>query len=278
MALHNSLSDGLYHGVGYVQSGDPGAVGAGRYWVDTTTGPPYALKVRNSGDSGWDGVGSSFDPTDTTVSWFREDFVKDGDGGSNVSDWYEAFSGGSFPEIASTQAHPGIRALTSGAGATDYAYVGRGNKGIMFGGGATVSKVSINIQNLSDVTDEYDFYWGHLDGIVSTYLDAVYFKYDRNVSANWQIACRNNATETIQTTGTAVATGWITLEIRVNAAGTSASFFVNGSEVTNSPITTNIPTTRDTGHVTIIQKSAGTASRAVWFDYWFFKQTLTSAR
>ena len=43
----------------YVDATDPGAVGAGKLWVDTSTGPPYALKMRNTGDTGWDDVGST---------------------------------------------------------------------------------------------------------------------------------------------------------------------------------------------------------------------------
>jgi hypothetical protein len=37
----------------YIQSGDPGAVGAGVEWLDTTT-TPALHKKRNAGDSGWD--------------------------------------------------------------------------------------------------------------------------------------------------------------------------------------------------------------------------------
>lgn len=47
-----------YHPIMYIQSGDPGAVGAAKWWLDTTTGSTLEtgaiLKKRNSGDSGWD--------------------------------------------------------------------------------------------------------------------------------------------------------------------------------------------------------------------------------
>lgn len=43
---------------GYIQSGDPGAVGAGYYWVDTSLGHDrWKLKVRNMVNSGWELVG-----------------------------------------------------------------------------------------------------------------------------------------------------------------------------------------------------------------------------
>lgn len=37
----------------YVQSSDPGAVGAGKNWLDTTTASAPVYKRRNAGDTGW---------------------------------------------------------------------------------------------------------------------------------------------------------------------------------------------------------------------------------
>jgi hypothetical protein len=37
---------------------DPGAQGGRKLWVDTSSAPPFQLKVRNAGDTGWDVVGS----------------------------------------------------------------------------------------------------------------------------------------------------------------------------------------------------------------------------
>lgn len=43
---------GIFGGV-YEQATDPGAVGFGAWWVDTSSGPPYALSVRDSTDTSW---------------------------------------------------------------------------------------------------------------------------------------------------------------------------------------------------------------------------------
>lgn len=51
MAAHADATE--IHKGAYVQSGDPGAVGAGKLWVDTNTTPPK-LKKRNSGNTDWD--------------------------------------------------------------------------------------------------------------------------------------------------------------------------------------------------------------------------------
>jgi hypothetical protein len=44
------------HLFAYVQDADPGAIGAGKAWVDTT-GATNLLKIRNAADSGWEDVG-----------------------------------------------------------------------------------------------------------------------------------------------------------------------------------------------------------------------------
>jgi hypothetical protein len=48
MAIHGDTTSG--HIVRYVQTSDPGAVGAGVVWVDLTTN---LMKVRNTGDTAW---------------------------------------------------------------------------------------------------------------------------------------------------------------------------------------------------------------------------------
>lgn len=58
MAIHKDLtgSDAI-HEIMYVQSSDPGAVGANKFWIDTTAGATFEagaiLKQRNGADSGW---------------------------------------------------------------------------------------------------------------------------------------------------------------------------------------------------------------------------------
>ena len=53
--FHKDLIAGDLHVPGYCQSIDPGAIGAGKYWIDTTLGAGFwILKVRNSTDTGWE--------------------------------------------------------------------------------------------------------------------------------------------------------------------------------------------------------------------------------
>lgn len=71
--LHSALYDANSHKPGYIQSGDPGAVGAGIVWVDTSGGTgAWVLKVRNAADTGWEtvsggGGGATIRPRDPQV-------------------------------------------------------------------------------------------------------------------------------------------------------------------------------------------------------------------
>lgn len=60
-SLHSDLTGptNLHEAFHYVQTSDPGAVGAGKYWLDTTGGSPFTLKRRNAGDTNWDVIGAS---------------------------------------------------------------------------------------------------------------------------------------------------------------------------------------------------------------------------
>jgi hypothetical protein len=58
-SLHSDLIElGLHRPFHYEQTSDPGAVGAGKYWLNTTT-IPYVIKRRNAGNTAWEAVGGS---------------------------------------------------------------------------------------------------------------------------------------------------------------------------------------------------------------------------
>lgn len=60
MSNHSTLTGiELHESFHYVASSDPGAVGAGKYWLDTTTATSPILKRRNAANDGWDTVGSA---------------------------------------------------------------------------------------------------------------------------------------------------------------------------------------------------------------------------
>lgn len=52
--LHKNLTGAdAVHPAAFVQSSDPGAVGPNLQWIDTSSGPPYTLKLRNAANTAW---------------------------------------------------------------------------------------------------------------------------------------------------------------------------------------------------------------------------------
>ena len=57
---HESLITANVHVPGYVQGSDPGAVGAGKLWTDTSGGTGnWSTKMRNTANTGWEVIGIS---------------------------------------------------------------------------------------------------------------------------------------------------------------------------------------------------------------------------
>jgi hypothetical protein len=77
MAIEHEDVTSVHRG-GYVQSSDPGAVGAYIFWTDTTT-TPHILKVRNAGNTDWVQVG--YTPAGTNVGASGEGVFKQFAGG-----------------------------------------------------------------------------------------------------------------------------------------------------------------------------------------------------
>jgi len=194
----------------------------------------------------------------------------------------EVFSGvSSTAGTSHDKDHPGVYSLSTGASATSTGYlrVGNSNGAIMVGGGVLVWEQSIKIPDLSSGTQTFVAHFGFAEPgyIVSTGGNHwIKFIHD-NTTGNWIISCKNNGTAKTTTSGTAVSTGWQKIRIVVNAAATSVSFFVNGTEVTGSPITTNIPDNTDSMSFGWgMTKSFGTTARTIDTDYVYLHQKLTN--
>lgn len=150
---------------------------------------------------------------------------------------------------------------------------------LFFGGGEAEFQATVQIPDLSDGTETYSFRIGFIDSATADATDGVYFEYDTGQSANWRICAANNGSRSKTTTSVAVAAdAWINLRIVVNAAGTSAEFFVNGVSV--GTISAQIPATagRLTGPGAMILKSAGSTNRAVWIDWVWSRILFTTPR
>ncbi len=105
-----------------------------------------------------------------------------------------------------------------------------------------------------------------------------WFEYTHSVNnGNWTINTADGTTATANTSTAAGAAAWHTYKITSNAGATEIHFYIDGSEVANSPITTHIPTTSAHGFGIAsvgMTKTGGTgASYGFAVDYWFFKKT-----
>lgn len=102
----------------------------------------------------------------------------------------------------------------------------------------------VQIPTLSDGTNRFDTEMGigfAFDGS-SPVSDGFFFRYvDDENSGNWTINSTAASSTTTADTGIAADTNWNYFEIESNAASTSISFYINGVETANSPLTTNIP-------------------------------------
>jgi hypothetical protein len=139
-----------------------------------------------------------------------------------------------------------------------------------------------NVQTAS--TDDYTFRFGFIDNATNgTIVDGAWFEFS-SADTDWQIKTASNTpnvssadTASVVTEGT-----WYRLTITVNAAANSIGFFVNGTEVTGSPLTTtaNIPRTaaRFTGIGIQCIKGAGATEADATIDYLGLATTYGTSR
>lgn len=181
----------------------------------------------------------------------------------------------------------GLLRTTTGTTATGRSYVNTASGVIRLGGGAWVYEAHVNIATLSTSTERYQALFGFFDTYnAANQVDGVYLLYDEGgvstgsaASANWQLVTTSNSTRTFSTSSTAVTNGaWVKLRVEVNAAGTRADFFVNGTNIGN--VTTNIPTAsgRELGFGWGMIKSVGTTARTVDVDYLLAQNEYTTAK
>jgi hypothetical protein len=159
---------------------------------------------------------------------------------------------------------------------------------LWFGGGAWNYEALININTLSTALERYRMIFGFGSVISnSAEQDGVFITYDEGgtangtiASANWQCVSVANSVRTLTTTTTAVtASAWNKLRIEINAAGTSVTFYVNGTAIATH--TTNIPLATNSRYVlmkTGLAKTIGTTTRGFYCDYIGYENILTTAR
>ena len=227
---------------------------------------------------------------DSEVKWFDprkhvmlyDDFISGNEAG--LYNWKQVLTGGNVRSNQTGQqlsTNPGIFLVDSTSAGVCYFGLSESSNfgGTVCGGGRFYMHWIVKISALSDGTDTFSLKIGMLDTQTLTQDDGLFFEYTHSVnSGNWQICSVDAATKTTTNTSTAVGTGWVVLGIECNAAGTSVKYTVDGVEVANSPITTNIPTTTPCSPAVMLSRTAGTSSRILLWDQMYYFQELTTSR
>ncbi len=180
-------------------------------------------------------------------------------------------------------AHPGIAAtgqMTSGLGGIMLAPNSSGSKGLILGGGAITLNFVIKIGTLSVNGTRYTLRFGL--GDVANGADqtnGVYFEYSDNInSGNWVGKTASASSRSTANSSTAANTSFHNFQISINAAATSVSFYIDGAEIANSPLTSNIPTASASPFFCATWVSGTVAAASVILDLFYLQQTLTTAR
>lgn len=132
---------------------------------------------------------------------------------------------------------------------------------------------------LSDGTDTYIFRVGlGNDRDLTTITQGCWFEYTHSVnSGNFTINCVNGGATSTGNTSTAATTLYTKYGIEINASGTSVKFTINGVEVANSPVVSQIPTGAFSPFFGL-QKTVGTNERIMLIDYYYGFGKFTTPR
>lgn len=174
------------------------------------------------------------------------------------------------------QGRVGVVRSTTGTTSTGRAAIATNSTAVRLGGASIFFETALKVTTLSNGTERFQLVVGIIDTLTAAdQVDAVAFVYDEggvstgsSASANWQVITSSSSVGTWTTTSTAVSAGtWVRLGVEVNASGTSATFYINGTLVATH--STNIPTAsgRQCGFGVLLIKSVGSTARTVDYDY-----------
>lgn len=207
---------------------------------------------------------------------------------SGIFNWTTSVSGSgaAWTTTTSPAGRPGVQEFQTGT--TTNAITGKrvSSTSMLFGNGRTIYKTAVRIPTLSDGTETFNVFlgWNDNGGAVGDAVDGAYFLYSSSGTyyttggsvGKWVGRTANNSARSETAASASVVAGqWYTLMIDVNAAGSQADFYVDGTLL--GSLNTNIPTAagRETGLAIKVEKSLGNTSRNLDEDFvmWYYKPT-----
>ena len=265
-------------------------VSDGTNWVastETWAVPGTSGNILQSDGTNWTSVANTGAFSPNSVINLADDFMGAvtnsgiNEINSNAS-WFTSGSTSNFLPVSTTSsAHPGLignKSMTSGANGMS---LGNGAfQEIVLGGGALTVNWVIDVATLSTGTNTYTLYIGLLDNVTAAPANGVYFTYTNALnSGNWVGQTAKASATTSANSAVAVSAGtYVNLQVTVNAGATSCGFFVNGVQIANSPLATNIPTVAITPGIAMVWSAGTVAASSLLIDMFYMTQTLTSAR
>lgn len=174
-----------------------------------------------------------------------------------------------------------VNLLTSTT-ASGRAGIALGTASMTFGGGRCIITWLCKLSRLSDAGSAYTAYIGYgNNGTAPT--AGVYFSYAHGTNGgNWVLNATDASSNTPTNSSTAADTSWHKFTIDINAAATSAEFFIDG--VSQGTVASNIPQAAGATHTcspqcAIVNSGAAHASSSeMWIDAMQMYQLLTSQR
>ena len=205
---------------------------------------------------------------------FKEDWVL-----ASVTGWQNySGSGAGYGSNAEIGAH-GVWELATGTSVSSgRQLVADSSAAVAFGDGEIWCSWRFKIVTLSTGSEGFQVRVGFFDS--DTITDGAYFQYTDSVnSGNWEVATESNSSATTTGTATAATTSWTTATVNVNAGGTQARFYINGTLLHTE--TNTIPTgaSRLTSPAIGIIKTVGTGSaRTLRADFCDVYEKFTTPR
>jgi hypothetical protein len=143
---------------------------------------------------------------------------------------------------------------------------------LIFGLGPVTAEMRVLVPVLSTGTQTYIVRVGFLDSTAPTApSNGVYFEYSSAASANWRCVTMLGGTSVPIDSGVAVAANtYYRLGIVINASGTSAQFFINGTLIGTSAVNIPVAVANVCGPTIFMHKTVGGTSRSLNVDYFTY--------
>jgi len=217
-----------------------------------------------------------------------DDFLNNSSGAATIGSlgWNLTTSGASIAvQQADAANRAGIRRWSTSTAVGNRACIDLGVTSMYASGGAISTEYSVRFVTLPNATDDHVIYIGlHNTTGAGAPTNGVYFIVDQAVTGSYSEIrgrCTKASASTDTTDVSISANTWYRLRIEINAAATSASFYLDDSQV-GSAVVSNLPDTSSnlvSPMAVMVRKTVGSNNvTPLDIDYCWFYQTLTTPR